>query len=135
MGVSFLTVVTNQWCVSTLVLGHLRAKRHKIQCQTTKGLSRKTKQIWPTYLGTKYVRRIRVPRCKKHSFATTFVPAAVSLNSRKTTHLHFSLAAHMCVQILQTRLLHRCLALSHSPNALLPSFPLRSSTIPHRLLC
>ena len=78
---------------------------------------------------------MRVPLRKNHSFATTCVPAAVSLTFRNATHLHFSLAAHVCVQILQTRLLHRCLAPSHSPNALLPSFPLRSSTIPHRLLC
>ena len=41
----------------------------------------------------------------------------------------------VCVQILQSRLLHRCRAPSHSPSALLPSFPLHSSNIPHRLLC
>jgi hypothetical protein len=135
MGVSFFTVAANQWCVAALVLGHFRAKRHKIQCQTTRNLPISTKQIWPTHFDTKYVRRMRVPLRRNHFFATTCVPAAVSLTSRKATHLHFSPAAHVCVQILQTRLLHRCLAPSHSPNALLPSFPLRSSTIPHRLLC
>ena len=135
IGVSFFTVAANHWRVAALVLGHLRAKRNKIQCQTTASPSSSTKQVWPTHLGTIYVRRMRVPLRKNHSFATTCVPAAVSLTSRKATHLHFSLAAHVCVQILQTRLLHRCLAPSHSPNALLPSFPLRSSTIPHCLLC
>ena len=135
MGVCFFIVTKNRSCLSARVLGHLCAKRHKIQYQTTESPSSSTKQVWPTHLGTKYVRRMRVPLRKNHSFATTCVPAAVSLTSRKATHLHFSPAAHVCVQILQTRLLHRCLAPSHSPNALLPSFPLRSSTIPHRLLC
>ena len=135
MGVCFLTVTKKRSCLSARVLGHLCAKRHEIQCQTTESPSSSTKQVWPTHLGTKYVRRMRVPLHKNHLFAATCVPAAVLLTFRNATHLHFSLAAHVCVQILQTRLLHRCLAPSHSPNALLPSFPLRSSTIPHRLLC
>jgi hypothetical protein len=64
----FFTVAANQWCVAALVLGHFRAKRHKIQCQTTRNLPISTKQIWPTHFDTKYVRRMRVPLRRNHVF-------------------------------------------------------------------